>query len=56
MLGWAVFFLAVSVFLLNLLMIRVIRRLRVCEDRHAAIDILADQVCEIASDFYGPAA
>lgn len=55
MLFCAVFFLAVTVFLLTLQMVRVMRRLRSCEDRYAAIDILADQVCEIASDFYGPA-
>lgn len=53
MLAWAVFFLAVTVFLLNLQLVRVTRRLRDCEDRHAAIDVLADQVCDIASDFYG---
>ena len=46
--------LSLSLLLLNLQVFRVSRRLRVCEDRHAAIDLLADQVLDLSSDFYGP--
>lgn len=50
----AVFLLALSLLLVNFQIVRILKRLRVCEDRHAAIDLLADQVCELSSDFYGP--
>lgn len=50
----AVLFLAISVLILNIQVTRALKRLRTCEDRHAAIDLLADQVCELSHDFYGP--
>lgn len=44
----------VSLLLMSWQQLRMIKVVRACEARFAAIDELADQVVEISHDFYGP--
>lgn len=54
MMSFCVALLAVCLLVTQWQLLRVNRRLVCCENYQASVEILADQVCELCGDFYGP--